>query len=251
MITESKLISTELSPKAGACFHSLAHGGTAIKIFILGEDPDEFFALLESNFQDYQPATDEHAGLVTDAVLARWFLLRRQRAHISFEHSLHESAPDPASWRTCDLHKLDLFDRYKTQAERALKRALTNVHHIRKTALQEQHWQELYQLRKQRFELERQRFELIQQKVAASAPAAQTFRVFSEKGVTKIAPHAHSNQRVLEMIDRLAAKRVTRNFIFDDRTVPEYQWLAAAEQAAQSIHPLNHFELLESLKKAA
>ena len=166
-------LSPPLTGKALACFNSLTHGGAANNLFIPGENPDDFFALLENNFKDYLPATDENAGLVTDAVLARWFLLRRQRAYSDFEHTLHGVHPGPTWWGPADLDRLNLFDRYKTQAERALQRALTNVRYIRKEATQEQRWQELLALRKQRFELDRQRFLIAREKADQLAAKLQ------------------------------------------------------------------------------
>ena len=164
---------TSITGKAASCLNHLTHAGASQTLFLKDENPDQFFALLQNSFEHYQPTTDEDAFLVSDSVLARWFLLRRQRTFANYESTLHERRPDPNLWIDSDLHSLDLLDRYKTQAERALKRALTNVHAIKKDALSEQHWQHQHELQKQRFALERERFELAKLKEIRLAAAKQ------------------------------------------------------------------------------
>ena len=254
LLVPFQLTNTSLTGKALACFNSLTHGAASTKLFVPDENPDEFFALLEDNFQQYQPTCDQNAGLVTDAVLARWFLLRRQRAYACFEATLHHNRPDPGDWCAQDLDRLTLFDRYKTQAERALQRALANVRHIRQDAIQEQHWQQLLAIRKERFELERQRFALAKEKAERLAKkiakprkpepevifdeehgsvVAQTFRVTVEDGVTRVEAYARDNNRIREIIDRRhlyvpPPRQVVRYYTFDNGVPPEYTWLIPA-----------------------
>ena len=152
--------------KSISCMNHLTHGAASSSLFIQGEDPAEFDALLKDGFETHQPATPDDARLIGDFALARWLLVRRQRIHAEYEYTLHGAKPDPTVWTGEDLHKLNLMDRYKAQAERAFKRSLDNVLAIRKLASAEQRWQDLYELQKQRFQLQRERFELAKEKEA-------------------------------------------------------------------------------------
>src|SRR5580658_5018396 len=124
-----------LPASARFSLNALTHGGTAQTLFLPDENPDHFWALMDDAFAHYQPGTCQDADLVTDSVQARWYLSRRQRAHANYEFRLHEKYPDSSHWPDASLNRLNLFDRYKTQAERALRRALINVQAIRKDAL--------------------------------------------------------------------------------------------------------------------
>ncbi len=50
-----QLTNSPLTGKALACFNSLTHRAASTKLFVPDENPNEFFALLEDNFQQ-QPA---------------------------------------------------------------------------------------------------------------------------------------------------------------------------------------------------
>jgi hypothetical protein len=152
------------------CLNGLKHGATARMLFIPGEQPQDFYTLLAECFATHQPATSEDATLVTDAVLARWFLWRRQRAYSKREFEIYNEGDQEDSPSPSGLRELELFDRYRIQAERALKRALTNVQNLRKTAASEQKWRAQHELQKAKFDLERQRFELRQAQDARTAP---------------------------------------------------------------------------------
>ena len=155
-----------LSGKSISCMNHLTHGAASESLFIEGEDPAEFDALLKDGFETFQPATEEDARLIGDFARARWFLTRRQRIHGTWEVELHKRVPDITQWTPADLHQLNLFDRYLTQSERAFKRSLDNVMAIRKAARNEQRRQDLLELQRQRFQLQRDRFELAKQKQA-------------------------------------------------------------------------------------
>jgi hypothetical protein len=102
-----------LTGKLASSMNHLTHSGASNSLFLPDENPDDFFSLLENAFDHHQPATDQDASLVTDSVLARWFLLRRQRTFANYEATLHTRRPDPNLWIDSDLHSLNLFDRYK------------------------------------------------------------------------------------------------------------------------------------------
>ena len=144
-------------PSAAAALNHLCHGATSTSLFLPDENPAEFFAILESSFEQHQPTTNQDASLVADSVLARWFLLRNQRSYSTYQFKLYRQKPEPEMWDLADLHKLELFDRYRTRAERALGRALNNVRQIHKDAQSETRWQAQHALQRERFELALQR----------------------------------------------------------------------------------------------
>ncbi len=139
--------------------NALNHGGAAETLFLPTEDPSVFFANLDDAFSHYQPRSAEESDIVTNSVHARWMHSRRQRALAFYEFELHKCEPDPTAWHKKALDQLDLLDRYKTNAERALRRALINVHSIRQDAARTQHWQELLALRKQSLALQVDKWE--------------------------------------------------------------------------------------------
>jgi hypothetical protein len=188
---------THLDPSLNA----LLHGGAAQTLFIPGEDPKagqpsgarstqtriaepprsalpdeslgDFYLLLDQSFALHQPANPQDSALVYDSVHARWHFNRRTRVQSTYELHLHTRQPDITQWTPADLHQLNLFDRYKTQAERAFRRALLNVQAIRKEAVREEHWRALLAIQKQRVDLQRDKFEFAKAKhQAANAPPA-------------------------------------------------------------------------------
>ena len=180
-----------LSEKSISCMNHLTHGAASESLFIEGEDPGEFDALLKDGFETYQPATEDDARLIGDFARARWFLTRRQRIHGTWEVELHKRVPDCTQWTREDLHQLILFDRYQTQAERTFKRSLDNVMTIRKTAFNEQRRQDLLELQRQRFQLQRERFEFAKEKQARIV-ARQEARALKQKPQQQ-QPHPQAN----------------------------------------------------------
>jgi len=150
--------------RASAAMNSLTHGATSKTLFIAGDNPAEFFALLEDAFTHHQPTNGQDSDLVTDTVFARWFLKRRQAILLSKESRIYERNPEGGDWMASEVNELHTFDRYVTTASRALGRAMANVRHIRKEAQSEQRWQAQHALQKERFALQRERFELAKQK---------------------------------------------------------------------------------------
>jgi len=73
-------------------------------------------------------------------------------------------------WSDADLHRLNLVDSYKTQAERAMRRAFVNAEALRKETAREMHWQIALDLQKQRFALETERFLLAKDKQTRLVP---------------------------------------------------------------------------------
>ncbi|MGH9694853.1 MAG: hypothetical protein ACRD5Z_11960 [Bryobacteraceae bacterium] len=117
--------------------NATTHGGTSEKLIVPGERQEDFDALLNELVAEYSPETPDARNLVEDAALARWFLWRRQRAHNSVESALYAAQPDPALWQPEAYHQLALLDRYKTAAERSLKRVLQNLASLHRAKKQE------------------------------------------------------------------------------------------------------------------
>jgi hypothetical protein len=117
--------------------NATTHGGTSEKLIVSGERPEDFDALLHNLLEEYSPETPDARNLIEDAALARWFLWRRQRAHNSVESALYAAQPNPEQWPAEAYHKLALLDRYKTAAERSLKRVLQNLAVLQRTKKQE------------------------------------------------------------------------------------------------------------------
>ena len=63
--------------KSISCMNHLTHGAASESLFIQGEDPAEFDALLKDGFETYQPATEDDARVIGDFARSRWFLTRR------------------------------------------------------------------------------------------------------------------------------------------------------------------------------
>ena len=136
----------------------LKHGGTANTIFLPSENPEDFFGLLEDAFAFYRPATHRNAAFVANTVLARWFLLRRQRAYDDYEYALCLRKPNVADWSEEEHHDLMRFDCYKLRAERMLTRALEIADSVTKEK-SGQRWRSLCKAQIQRYELGRKRFD--------------------------------------------------------------------------------------------
>jgi len=115
--------------------NATTHGGTSEKLIIAGECLEDFDALLNDLLEEYAPATQQVRLLVEDAALARWFVWRKQRAYNAVEYALYTAQPAQELWPAEAYHQLALVDRYKTAAERALKRTLQNLDASRRLEL--------------------------------------------------------------------------------------------------------------------
>src|SRR5882757_1446166 len=120
--------------------NATTHGGTSEKLIVPGERREDFDALLHDLLTEYAPVTVQARNLVEDAALARWFVWRKQRAYNAVESALYTAQPAQELWTAEAYHQLALVDRYKTAAERALKRSLQNLDASRRLGLrQERH----------------------------------------------------------------------------------------------------------------
>jgi len=152
------------------CLNGLKHGATSQMLFLPNEQPQDFYALLAESFETHKPATTEHAALITDTVLARWYLWRRQRAYYRREYELYNEFGMLDSPTQVQLKELETFDRYCTSAERKLDRALVTLQRSQKAMLDQQKWHSQLESQKQRFDLDLQRFDLRREQDARLAP---------------------------------------------------------------------------------
>ena len=153
--------------------NSLKHGATSKQLFIPGEDPEAFLSMLQENFRYYKPVTEQQAALVEDATISHWRLARVQRVHSENEFNHYTAKPDVIDWNNQDMDRLNKFDRYKTQAERSLQRALYNLLAFHKENVRTRQWQQLHELRQQKFAIQRERFELAKAREARLAAKSQ------------------------------------------------------------------------------
>jgi len=171
---------TKFDPKiplpatAYTCLNALKHGGTAESMFIGGENPDDFHALLKEFFEEYKPGTTSHSAIVQDYCRARWMLWRRQRAQSFFEFVADAQTPLNAVFSDQVLSGIERYDRYLTQADRAFKRAFANVEAIRKDAVNDERWRLHFDLQVKRFEITRAAFEQVQSQRARAAAKQAT-----------------------------------------------------------------------------
>ena len=149
------------------------HGGASKKLFVPGEDPADFQTLLQGLINDYRPATSQAQLFVEHVATAQWFLWRRQRAYNAIEEAIYKDQADAAKWTGQHLNKLALADRYRTQAERSLKRALNNLDGLRKWTCSQEHqaarlaqWQAEQNIRERRMALQEEKFELTKSREA-------------------------------------------------------------------------------------
>ena len=202
--------------------------------------------MLNEQFANHQPATTEDAHLVTDLVLARWHLQRRQRAYNKRENELYNEASQEDSPTKNALNELSVYERYRTQGERALQRAANNVRTVKKDAENSQRWQENLALQKSKFELQQKQFEFRQKHQAKSkGPAPEgpiryndnrecvifqqaTVTENLDGSVTTVAEP--SNEVVRHLIENVARQvtapqKVVCDFTFTNGLVPpSYQW---------------------------
>jgi hypothetical protein len=143
------------------------HGGTSKKLIVPGENSADFEALLNGLLDDHRPDTLESRLLTEQVAIAQWFLWRRLRAYNAIETAVYESEPNEANWTDQHLKRIALADRYKTQAERALKRALDNMGRWQKTRQRKadsdrrrSQWEAEQAVRERRVALQEQKLEL-------------------------------------------------------------------------------------------
>lgn len=144
--------------------NALTHGGTSRKLILPGENRADFEALLDGLRSEYHPETQQHQLFIEQLAMGHWLLWRRQRAYNAIEAAVYDSADDdPELLNEDHFRRLNLAERYKVAAERALKRAFQNAESIRKERKSERdyrgrhaRWQAELELRQGRLEKNRE-----------------------------------------------------------------------------------------------
>ena len=231
---------TTYTGKLASSMNNLRHGSTAKSLFLSNENPEDFFALLANSFEQYQPAFDQDAALVTRTVHDHWMLLRRERTSDTFEKALHERKPDPSTWEPSELDAVHRFDRYKTEAARSYARSLKTLQTIQKMARDEQKWQHQFAVEKEKLAIEVERWQLLKARQSQTAteeepldPApeettnggdvAQTVYIGYEGGVEHHYETSPTNEQLRSSIS--PANRIVRTFNFVGGVPPRYQGL--------------------------
>ena len=232
---------TTYTGKLASSMNNLRHGSTAKSLFLSTENPEDFFALLANSFEQYQPAFDQDAALVTRTVHDHWMLLRRERTSDTFEKTLQERKPDPTTWEPSELDAVHRFDRYKTEAARSYARSLKTLQTIQKMARDEQKWQHQFAVEKEKLAIEVERWQLLKARQSQTAteeeplpdPApeettnggdvAQTVYIGYEGGVEHHYETSPTNEQLRSSIS--PANRIVRTFNFVGGVPPRYQGL--------------------------
>ncbi len=157
----------QLPATAVTCLNGLKHGGTSRTLFICGENPQEFYSLLNEQFENHQPCNTEDGHTVKDLVLARWYLLRRQRAYNKRESELYNEGSQEDSPSLQAIKELGNYERYRIQAERAHQRATKNVATIKKAKQDSEKWRDQLAIHTAKLDLQRKQFEFREQQQKA------------------------------------------------------------------------------------
>lgn len=162
--------------KERSSVNATVHGGTSTRLIVEGESQAEFDTLLKGLRAEYRPDTPQSQTLLENLAAAHWFLWRRQRAYAAIEAAVYQTQPDAPQWTEEHLRRLSLADRYKTQAERALNRALLNINNWRKDLRSEAQrerrntqWEAAQAIRERRMSLQEHKFHLSQSRQADRA----------------------------------------------------------------------------------
>jgi hypothetical protein len=220
--------------------NATTHGGTSEKLIIAGERQEDFDALLNDLLEEYAPATQQVRLLVEDAALARWFMWRKQRAYNAVESALYAAQPAQELWTAEAYHQLALVDRYKTAAERALKRALQNLDSLRRREIREQ----THQIRSKKEEaqaqvaiarahdaLERRQREQWQAACNGfeSPTLVQKISVTREGAIVRLTPSNEGLLREAERPSPFPAQNVCREFYFPNGVPEDYPPVSSYE----------------------
>ena len=96
--------------KHNSSLNHLQHGATSKSLLLPNEDPADYMRLLESAFAQYEPATENDAGIVAQCIHTQWLLLRRQRAADFVEVDLYARNPEPTNWSAEDFATMNRLD---------------------------------------------------------------------------------------------------------------------------------------------
>jgi hypothetical protein len=121
--------------KAVSSGNAVTHGATAKRLFLQGENEQEFADLWAGWMLQYPPGSPAEVAMVEQLAKCEWFARRAERRYLEVEERLQ--ARHAGDWEEEEFRRLERILRYKTTAERAFQRALGVVRQLRKDRLQE------------------------------------------------------------------------------------------------------------------
>jgi hypothetical protein len=152
--------------------YGLRYGNTNENLIVEDENPANFESLLNGLLTEYKPETDQHHAFVEQLALSHWYLWRRQRAVNAMEKTLYSFSSNPINWMAADFNRLTILGRYKTSAERSLKRALQNAEAFRKERISQQNHLQRQEKWRAEQDIRERRLKLQEDKQAAAAAKA-------------------------------------------------------------------------------
>ena len=236
--------------------NATTHGATSQQLILPGESQQDFDNLLSNLTQEFQPSTDQGHGYVYDAARARWDLWRKQRIYDQVSADIHFHQTDPTQWDAETFHRLHLLDRYKTAAERAFKRAISNVELLRKLNFTEQdremrrvRWDQVQEAKQAGLKLTSIKKEMELTKVTDEAyrracngygkPSfVQNIEIEVMEGRTYTMPDL-DNQFILEYLDMkhtYQPEDIVRKYHFPQGIPPEYHYMTDREDYRNEKH---------------
>jgi len=127
---------TTAAGQAVSSANATIHNGCSEKLIVGGERLEDFYALVASLVDHYQPADTHEQALVEDLAHGRWILWRRRRAFNSVESDIYAFQPNEGKRTEAEFKRIALADRYRTTAERSFNRALKNSRSLRQRTRQ-------------------------------------------------------------------------------------------------------------------
>jgi hypothetical protein len=122
--------------KANSSQNATKHGMRSRKVIIGDERQEDFDALAAGWRYEYEPEGQAGESLIERVILNDWLLRRAEAQYLEAEAVM---AAVPPLERTAEQHhKLELYLRYKTTAERSFYRAFQAVRGLRKDKLKEE-----------------------------------------------------------------------------------------------------------------
>ena len=126
--------------KAISSRNATTHGLTSKRLFLPGENEEEFAELREGWFAQFPPESQAETAMVEQLARNGWFLKRAERRYCEIEERLGDC--HAGDWKDEQFRMLERILRYKTTAERSFQRSLTIVRQLRKDRFQEKRAEE-------------------------------------------------------------------------------------------------------------
>ncbi|MBV9085051.1 MAG: hypothetical protein JOZ62_20425 [Acidobacteriaceae bacterium] len=257
--------------KENSSKNAIKHGSCSKALLLPNEDPQEQADLFQMWLDDYNPSTGPAMMLVREVATAHWLLVRQRRRYQEAEQCIYGEEQNAMDWTPEHHHRLDLFTRYLTSAERRFNKFLSQLEAMRNSRVREGFTMQRLELQQADIALKRERqaqkppapepkAESSSKKPAKekepAAPESRAAALFqgqnnkkkqkkihtleqwveirTEDGntVTKLFP---SNEQLIEDGKKMwpAPDLVYRRFHFVDGVPPEYHWTAPEGDTAR------------------